>query len=68
MKFTLHNESGDYMSDGASTLSEAINKADKVSYKCRVCETYKAPSPWNKTKITDHLKTVYENKRLRCAD
>lgn len=60
-KFTLHNENGDFMHDSSSTLTSAINKAKKVLYKCIVYQTYKAPSPWNPTKVTEHGKQVFKN-------
>lgn len=60
-KFTLHNRHGDFMSDSASTLESAKKKCNAVSYKCKVLETYYAPSPFNKNKITEHGREVYRN-------
>jgi hypothetical protein len=59
-KFTLHNENGDFMSDSASTLKSAKTKCDSKEYKCKVLETYIAPSPWN-NKLVEHGKEVYRN-------
>ena len=60
-KFTLHNENGDFMHDSARTLKAAKTKCDSAGYKCKVFETYFAPSPWNSEKITEHGKEVYCN-------
>jgi hypothetical protein len=60
-KFTLHNESGDFMHDTARTLESAKKKCEAASYKCKVLETYMAPSPWDKSKITEHGREVYRN-------
>ena len=60
-KFTLHNSSGDFMSDTAKTLKSAIEKCNKAEYKCVVCETYFVPSPFNPKKITEHGRKVYQN-------
>ena len=59
-KFTLHNEHGDFMSDTAKTLESAKCKCDRVTYKCRVFETYMAKSPWD-DKLVEHGKEVYRN-------
>ena len=60
-KFTLHNESGDFLEDSARTLQSAIKKCDLYKYNVKVYETYFAPSPFNKNKITEHGKEVYKN-------
>lgn len=60
-KFTLHNEYGDFMHDTAKTLKSAIDKCNNATYNCIVCETYYAPSPFDKNKITEHGRKVYQN-------
>lgn len=60
-KFTLHNRHNGFMYDTARTLKGAKKKCDSASYKCKVFETYFAPSPFDKTKITEHGKEVYRN-------
>ena len=60
-KFTLHNEHGDFMHDTAKSLNSAKEKCDNADYNCKVCETYFAPSPFDKTKITEHGREVYRN-------
>tara|TARA_R110000772_G_C13310268_1_gene440113 strand:+ start:30389 stop:30580 length:192 start_codon:yes stop_codon:yes gene_type:complete len=60
-KFTLHNEHGDFMHDTAKSLNSAKDKCDNVTYNCKVCETYFAPSPFDSTKITEHGREVYRN-------
>jgi len=60
-KFTLHNEHGDFMHDTAKTLEAAKKKCLEASYKCKVFETYMAPSPWDKNKTTEHGKEVFKN-------
>jgi len=60
-KFTIHNQHGDYMSINARTLNKAIIECDKLTINAIVCETYFAPSPFNKNKITEHGREVYRN-------
>ena len=60
-KFTLHNKDKDFMHDTARTLKSAKIKCDAKTYNCIVFETYFAPSPWDKNKITEHGKEVYRN-------
>ncbi len=59
-KFTLHNQYGDFMHDTARTLKSAKDKCLKVTYKCKVMETYIAPSPWN-GKPSKHGREVFRN-------
>jgi hypothetical protein len=59
--FTLHNSNGDFMHDSTRGLNIAKTKCDNVNYKCVVYITYIAPSPWDPTKKTEHLKEVYRN-------
>ena len=59
-KFTLHNESGDFMSDTAKTLEAAKVKCDKARYRCKVYQTFMDKSPFNGI-ITEHGREVYKN-------
>ena len=61
MKYTLHNENGDYMYYSTKLEHEAIYECNKVTYKCAVYKEYIAPSPWNNNKNTKHGKLVYKN-------
>lgn len=60
-KFTLHDQYGNFMHETARTLEVAKAKCLVRQYKCTVCETYFAPSPWDKTKIVEHGKEVFRN-------
>lgn len=62
-KFTLHNESGDFMHDTARTLEGAKKKCDNVKYKCKVFETYYAKSSWRSwdEKLVEHGREIYRN-------
>lgn len=61
MKYTLHNEHGDYLHDGSRSLRVAKEKCDKTSYNCKVCEERLLPSPWDNSKLTKHGIEVYRN-------
>jgi hypothetical protein len=63
VKFTLHNEHGDFMSETVKTFELAKTKCDKTSYKCKVFETYMTKSPWGpcEDKLVEHGKEVYRN-------
>jgi hypothetical protein len=56
-KYTIHNQYGDFMYDTTKTLNSAILKCKNL--KRIIYETYFAPSPFNRNKITEHGKEVF---------
>lgn len=60
-KFTIHNQHNDFINETANTIETAKIKCDQQPIKCKVMESYFAPSPWNPKEITEHGKEVYRN-------
>jgi hypothetical protein len=61
MRYTLHNEYGDYLEFSSRSLKVAKEKCDNTEYNCKVCEERLLPSPFDNSKLTKHGIEVYRN-------